>query len=340
MIHVSLRDVIMGGVFGPISIGMSPDQVREILGEPEAMARISRKDRRPRIWRYGDLQFIFDGSEDNHLGSVFIDNFGIPSGGMAIDLDPWIIRGGIALEEVEQHLRTARIDFRRAVDRYDQSIRGLMVGQRAALYFYQQDDEDASLGFGLGAFSCSDPALHSNFKDRNLTKERYLGCDVMISVSMKEFLCTGAFGPIHLGMPRTDVEEIFGPPNAMSTTINDDSLPAIWKYGDIEMHFEPSDNLSSIYTDEFDVPSGGQAIDLDPWILRRGIPWSEVGPQLVARHLSYSERGKTTPYDKATTRIVMDSGVELIFEDHVKRDTTPIACGPPGLYAIEFIRWP
>ncbi len=172
MIHASLRDVIMGGVFGPISIGMSPDQVREILGEPEAMARISRKDRRPGIWRYGDLQFIFDGSEDNHLGSVFMDNFGIPSGGMAIDLDPWIIRSGIMLEEVEQHLRTARIDFRRAVDRYDERIRGLMVGQRVALYFYQRDDEDASLGLGLGAFACSDPALRSSFIDDAILRKK------------------------------------------------------------------------------------------------------------------------------------------------------------------------
>ncbi len=162
----------------------------------------------------------------------------------------------------------------------------------------------------------------------------------MISVSMMEFLRTGAFGPIHLGMPRTDVEEILAPPNAMSTTTSDNGLPAIWKYGDIEMHFEPNDNLSSIYTDEFDVPSGGQAIDLDPWILRRGIPWSEVEPQLAARHISYSERGKTTPYDNATTRIVMDSGVELIFENHVERDAALIASGPPELYAIEFIRWP
>jgi len=142
-------------------------------------------------------------------------------------------------------------------------------------------------------------------------------------------------------MPRTGVEEILGTSNVMSTTINDSGLPAIWKYGDIEFHFEPADdNLLSIYTDEFDAPSGGQTIDLDPWILRRGIPWPEVEPQLVAQHISYLERGKITPYDSATTRIVTDSGVELIFEDYVERDATLIASRPPGLYAIECIRWP
>ncbi len=174
MIDVSLSDVITGGVFGPIFIGMTSDRVREILGEPEATAPVSRKDRRPGIWRYGDLQFIFDGSERNQLGSVFMDNFDIPSGGRAISLDPWIIRGGIALEEVEQHLRAARIDFRRAVDRYDQSIKGLMVGQRVALYFYQRDDEEASLGLGLGAFACSNPALHSSFIDCAHLQGRYI----------------------------------------------------------------------------------------------------------------------------------------------------------------------
>jgi len=170
-----------------------------------------------------------------------------------------------------------------------------------------------------------------------------LDCDVVITVSMIEFLRTGAFGSVRLGMPRLDVEEVLGSPDDVSTMMNKNRRPAIWKYGDIELHFDPDgDDLLSIYTDEFDVPSGGRAIDLDPWILRRGILWSRVEPQLIAQHIPYTQRAKTPPYDDGTTRIIVDSGVELVFidrEDHNESNASCIAIEPEGLYAIGCMRW-
>jgi len=45
-----------------------------------------------------------------------------------------------------------------------------------------------------------------------------------------------------------------------------------WKYGDIEFHFVAgTDCLFVIHLDEFDVPSDGRSINLDPWVIRRAL---------------------------------------------------------------------
>jgi hypothetical protein len=38
------------------------------------------------------------------LIGAYMDNFAMPSGGKSIDLDPWLIRGGLPLEKARQAL--------------------------------------------------------------------------------------------------------------------------------------------------------------------------------------------------------------------------------------------
>ncbi len=45
----------------PVKLGFSRDEVRRVLGEPDDVGGTSRKHRRPRIWRYRDLEFHFSG---------------------------------------------------------------------------------------------------------------------------------------------------------------------------------------------------------------------------------------------------------------------------------------
>ncbi|MEZ0076923.1 hypothetical protein [Planotetraspora sp. GP83] len=100
----------------------------------------------------------------------------------------------------------------------------------------------------------------------------------MIEVSLLEVLRSGRFGPIALGDSRTRLRHLLGNPDAYAITPSEDPrFEGIWLYGDLEFHFyDETDTVWMIYTDSFDVPSGGDAIGLDPWVLRWDMPIAEV----------------------------------------------------------------
>jgi hypothetical protein len=171
VITVSLKDVVMGGVFGPVHVDFTRAQVHDILGDPEdwmvLSRRVSRRVKksatpwiRSGIWMYGDIEFHFwsdDGWEDR-LMLIYTDDFTIPTGGKAIDLDPWIIRRGLTQQEAERELRAARIEFRRIAHRFEKDVTGLAVGSRIRLWF-EWTAPDASPF--LYAFSCADSRVPS-----------------------------------------------------------------------------------------------------------------------------------------------------------------------------------
>jgi hypothetical protein len=88
-----------------------------------------------------------------------------------------------------------------------------------------------------------------------------------VAVSLREFLRTGALGPIRLGMTRAAVVDMLGKPNAWSVVEITVGLPEIFKYGDIEFYFDEADTLSAVHADSFDILSGGEALALDSWRL-------------------------------------------------------------------------
>ncbi len=155
----------------------------------------------------------------------------------------------------------------------------------------------------------------------------------MITVSMQEWFRTGIFGPVRLGMSRAQVQELLGPPDDVGGTSRKYRTPSTWKYGDIEFYFGGRDDpLQSLFTDTFQVPSGGHAIALDPWIVRRGIRWGEVERQLVVCGIEY--RGVDWPFNDNTTRITVGPCVVLTFVDRWEPYSSP-----PGLSAIGCTKW-
>jgi hypothetical protein len=68
---VSLRDFIELGRFGAISLGAERKVLEKILGEPEDVDADSfRKERRPAIMKYGDVEFHFEPSGIGARGEV------------------------------------------------------------------------------------------------------------------------------------------------------------------------------------------------------------------------------------------------------------------------------
>jgi len=112
VIEIDLQDFLRSGALGPVQVGMTRDQVRHELGEPDATGGASRQYRTPSIWFYGSLELIFERSGPE-LVSIHLDGFDVPSGCNRIVLDPWCIRGAMPLEEAETALGLAGIGFSR-----------------------------------------------------------------------------------------------------------------------------------------------------------------------------------------------------------------------------------
>jgi hypothetical protein len=151
----------------------------------------------------------------------------------------------------------------------------------------------------------------------------------MIQVSMKEFLRSGAFGPITLDMSRMQVQELLGPPDRLGgITSSKDITPPIWSYGDLELHYEPdADRLILIYMDNFKIPSGGNAIDLDPWIIKGRISRKKVENALSLTDIKYRQ-GSELSFDGV--HIITSGNVVLSFLE------VPNRYWPLGLYAVAY----
>ena len=73
---------------------------------------------------------------------------------------------------------------------------------------------------------------------------------------LQECLHTGEFGPVRLGMKREEIRELLGEPDDTGGTSRKHRIPQIWKYGEVELHFALSGELSLIYWDD----PGGNSI--------------------------------------------------------------------------------
>ncbi|MET8155950.1 hypothetical protein ABZT47_06230 [Sphaerisporangium sp. NPDC005289] len=100
MMNVSLLTMLRSGRFGPVELGASRKFIRDVFGEPDDYAVMSK--RRPHfqdIWVFGDIEFHFDQSTDQ-VWLIYTDTFEIPAGSGAFSLDPWVLRWNRPLEDV------------------------------------------------------------------------------------------------------------------------------------------------------------------------------------------------------------------------------------------------
>lgn len=132
------------------------------------------------------------------------------------------------------------------------------------------------------------------------------------SISLKDFLLTGDFGPVSLGMTREQVAACLGEPEHRSVPTRGQRIPAIWKYGDIEFHFS-GNNLWLIFADNVEELDGGRAIKLDSWLLRGSATISQVMSALTAAGMSSDPI--EWPHDDGTKRFRVGAGVELLFQN-------------------------
>ena len=148
-----------------------------------------------------------------------------------------------------------------------------------------------------------------------------------INVELLEFLRSGRFGPIALGMNRTQVEAALGKPQEWGGNWHDwsDEMKRrdrnrelsyteypIWVYDAMEFHFEGNQQLWLIYCDHLDwLTDHGQLFNLNLWIFEtsRKISREQFIQALTEEHLLYREKS-----DQYVGTIILPSGVEALYD--------------------------
>lgn len=57
----------------PLRLGMTREQVRSILGDPDDTGGTSRKHRTPAIWKYEEIEFHFGPKRNDMLSLIYTD---------------------------------------------------------------------------------------------------------------------------------------------------------------------------------------------------------------------------------------------------------------------------
>lgn len=131
-----------------------------------------------------------------------------------------------------------------------------------------------------------------------------------IRVSLEDFIGTGLFGPLEPGVPRAKVEAWLGPPDNWDGGAYQYQSAAIWKYGDVEFHFD-NELLWMIFLDSFGLPGGGSQRDLEPWIISDQLTCAQAEQQLVLAGITY--RKEDFPYNENGVRLITSAHVTLSF---------------------------
>jgi hypothetical protein len=109
----------------------------------------------------------------------------------------------------------------------------------------------------------------------------------------------------------------------------------IWKYGDIKFHFDrESRQVWKIFSDDFDIPRGGEKIDLDSWAIRACSSQEEMEHALNASGIFYEY--KEAPDPGRCTEITLASGVQLSFVDDGMDEEALRVVSPLGLCAVSY----
>ena len=133
----------------------------------------------------------------------------------------------------------------------------------------------------------------------------------MIHASMLELARTGDLGSLRSGMTREELRELLGAPPVWGTQQAEDRAD-IWRYGDIEYHF---DNLavSFIFSDHENLTDGGPTLKIDPWVVRRGLSRTEFQFMLAKQNIHFTVA--RPQYDDSQCHVTTDSGVVFSFVD-------------------------
>lgn len=135
-VRTSLKDFLMSGRLGAIALGMTQQEVRGLLGAPEAT---SLPDLEPAvIWKYGSLEVTFLPEEGLHLIALELND--APRLPSALTIEGYMPTPRTSLQEFKDYLHANGISCHHyPALTFDWSI-GLIVGAGATVVFSVDPD--------------------------------------------------------------------------------------------------------------------------------------------------------------------------------------------------------
>jgi hypothetical protein len=123
--NFKLKEILIEGKFGPISLGDSKEKVLEVLGKPDDVHG-SLTEGYSGVF-YGDVEVFFN---EDALESFHIHRFeGHPKFSDRHDFDPWIIKRNMPLWEFVETLNREEIPFEAFFWKYFQRVIEIRIHQ-------------------------------------------------------------------------------------------------------------------------------------------------------------------------------------------------------------------
>ena len=111
---LSLKDLLSNGSISQVPFSCDRAALEAQAGKPECTGGVSRKHKRPVIWKYGDVEFFFSRSS-NQLEMIHIDHFsnsnGTPCGWGVLEVDPWFVQEGMEVGKFIGELMSSNLSY-------------------------------------------------------------------------------------------------------------------------------------------------------------------------------------------------------------------------------------
>lgn len=122
---ISLKTLLQTGFLGELRLGMSVQQVRKLLGEPDAVGNTSRKHRTPSLYLYGTVEFWLRQQPPHDLVGIYWEvgdkgELKMPTHCRVVD---WELIPGMKREEVEAFLTANQIGFEKLTNQPVDTLR-------------------------------------------------------------------------------------------------------------------------------------------------------------------------------------------------------------------------
>ncbi len=130
-----------------------------------------------------------------------------------------------------------------------------------------------------------------------------------IPIDMREFCRTGRFDCLEIGQTKELILSNFPDPD--QTTANRTTTTSIWRYGNIELHFNAS-RLWMIFSDYIGELDGGPSLTVDPWFLCQPEKLTLIEVTRALHHERIDFTKKTGVFGEV--KLVLTSGVALQFD--------------------------
>ena len=89
---------------------------------------------------------------------------------------------------------------------------------------------------------------------------------ITIDLNLTEFIKTGQFGFLQLGMTKAELESQLFPPEDWQSNKSKESSP-LWRYGNFELYFDERQTLYRIFNDYIPQLDGGDSTIIKDWWL-------------------------------------------------------------------------